>query len=95
MVERYKRRPRKAEQILDALYTALAGGSGGDVPIPLRVIAAAAGASPSSVGATIERLRELGLLHHAGGGEWVAQPAGRPGLRLPYRYRPQWPPVIG
>jgi hypothetical protein len=78
---------------LSELYAVLAGGAGDDVPVPVRAIAAAAGASPSSVGSTIDRLRHLGLIDLSGGGEWIPQPNGRPGSRTPHRYRPHWPPT--
>jgi hypothetical protein len=88
----YTRRPRKARQIMIALHRVLSDAGQAEVAVPVRAIALAAAASPSSVASTIERLRRSGLLRLTGGGEWVALPGGRPGQRTPYRYRAQWPP---
>lgn len=88
----YVRRPRKARQIAMALHHVLFDSGQDEVPIPVRDIARAAGASPSSVALAIERLRGLGLLQLTGGGEWRALPGGRPGQRMPHRYRANWPP---
>jgi hypothetical protein len=90
----YHRRPRKAQRILEAVYEVLAGQSTDGVAIPVREVALRAGASPSSVASALERLRDLGLLRRTGGGDWIARPAGRPGVRLPYLYQPLWPPVV-
>jgi hypothetical protein len=75
-----------------ALHHVLFDSGQDEVAIPVREIARAAGASPSSVASAIERLRGLGLLQLTGGGEWRAQPGGQPGQRMPYRYRAGWPP---
>jgi hypothetical protein len=88
----YVRRPRKAREIVVEVHRVLCDAGLEDVAIPVRAVADAVDASPSSVASAIDRLRRLGLLELTGGGEWIARRGGLPGQRVPYRYRAPWPP---
>lgn len=59
----------------------------------VRDVAARAGVGLDTVARVVHHLRGLGVLTVAGGG-WVAQPGGRPGHGVRFRYRTHWPPLV-
>jgi hypothetical protein len=57
----------------------------------VRDVAALAGVGLDTVARVVHHLRWLGVLTVDGGG-WVAEPGGRPGHGVRYRYITHWPP---
>lgn len=60
----------------------------------VRDVAALAGVGLDTVARVVHHLRWLGVLTVDGGG-WVAEPGGRPGHGVRYRYAAYWPPRDG
>jgi len=95
-IELYRRRfPRtrpNGRRALRALYQLLQ-----DPPadgFTVRDVAALAGVGLDTVARVVHHLRWLGVLTVDGGG-WVAEPGGRPGHGVRYRYATHWPPRDG
>ncbi len=92
-VDLYERRfPRtrpSGRRAICALYDLLRDDPAGGFTV--RDVAAQAEVGLDTVARVVQHLRGLGVLSVDGGG-WVAQPGGRPGHGVRYRYVTHWPP---
>src|SRR5436190_14347795 len=91
-MERFPRTRPNGRRALRALYDLLH-----DPPadgFTVRDVATLAGVGLDTVARVVHHLRWLGVLTVDGGG-WVAEPGGRPGHGVRYRYAAHWPPRDG
>jgi hypothetical protein len=87
--QRFPRTRANGRRTLQALYVMLR-----DPPadgFTVRDVAARAGVGLDTVARVVHHLRWLGILTVDGGG-WVAEPGGRPGHGVRFRYVAHWPP---
>jgi hypothetical protein len=90
--QRFPRTRPNGGRALRALYQLLQEPPAGGFTV--RDVAALAGVGLDTVARVVHHLRWLGVLTVDGGG-WVAEPGGRPGHGVRYRYVTHWPPRDG
>jgi len=88
--QRYPRTRPNGRRAVRALYGLLQDSPADGFTV--RDVAAAAGVGLDTVARVVHHLRGLGVLSVDGGG-WVAEPGGRPGHGVRYRYASHWPPA--
>jgi len=87
--QRFPRTRPSGRRAIRALYGLLRDTPAGGFTV--RDVAARAAVGLDTVARVVQHLRGLGVLSVDGGG-WVAQPGGRPGHGVRYRYATHWPP---
>jgi hypothetical protein len=90
--QRFPRTRPNGRRTLTTLHDLLRDPPAGGFTV--RDVAARAGVGLDTVARVVLHLRWLGVLSVDGGG-WVAEPGGRPGHGLRYRYVTHWPPRDG
>jgi hypothetical protein len=88
--ERFPRTRPNGLRALRALYELLHDPPAGGFTV--RDVAAEAAVGLDTVARVVHHLRGLGVITVDGGG-WVAEPGGRPGHGVRYRYVIHWPPA--